>query len=275
MSGILQTPHILPLRLTTLFILHHHAVINNYSPANGAKVAELAAGSDAPNRTCTFSFDPDRRAGSNYASAPLVYQLCIYIASSVTHSSSSQANLHLTMAGKVSFQMILFMQNLNDDVKDSLELDHQASNHDDLTTVKMILLQLHTMDDPEEVEKAKEVLKKATTRFKEIIGHERKFLLQFEEALSAPNHFSLATGAGLVYLYKWVLDDHFETHDLAHLLPHSHDLCSSCRKGLIAKRAIISSGDLDDLKELRVLEIALCEIEGPEGDVEVIASYGI
>ena len=82
-SDILQTPHILPLRLTTLFILHHHAVIINYSPVNAAKVAELAqvAGSNAPNRTWTFIFDPDRRAGSNYASAPLVYQLCIYTAS--------------------------------------------------------------------------------------------------------------------------------------------------------------------------------------------------
>ena len=145
------------------------------------------------------------------------------------------------MAAKVSFQIILFMQSFNDDDTDYLELDHKTSNHDDLTTVKLILIQLHTMDDPAEVEKTKQVLKKATTRFQEIIDPERKFLLQFQEELSAPNHLFLATGAGLVYLYKWVLDNHFEAHDLVHLLPHSHDLCSSCRKGLIAKRQIISS----------------------------------
>ena len=48
-SGILQTPHILPLRLTNLLTLHHLAVINIYSPATGAEVAELAPGSDALN----------------------------------------------------------------------------------------------------------------------------------------------------------------------------------------------------------------------------------
>ena len=87
------------------------------------------------------------------------------------------------MAAKVSFQIILFMQTINDEDTDSLELDHKTSNHDDLTTVKMILIQLHTIDDQAEVEKTKQVLKKATTRFQEIIGHERKFLLQFEEEL--------------------------------------------------------------------------------------------
>ena len=64
-SGILQTPHILPLRLTNLLILHHLAVINNYSPAIGAKVAELTyrvqlrlspSGASALYLCCLFSY---------------------------------------------------------------------------------------------------------------------------------------------------------------------------------------------------------------------------
>ena len=162
-SGILQTPHNLLLILMTLFILHQRAFINNDSPVSGGNVAELAqvAGSDAPNRTWVFSFDPDRRAGTNCISIPLVYQLCIYTAPSVTHSSSSQANFLHIMAVKVSFQIVLFMQTFNDENTASPELDHKTSNHDDITTVKLILNQLHTMD-PVKVEKAKGVLMKAT-----------------------------------------------------------------------------------------------------------------
>ena len=150
-SGIFQTPHNLLLILTTLFIPLHRAFINNDSPVSGGNVAELAqvAGSDAPNRTWVFSFDPDRRAGTNYVSTPLVYQLCIYTAPSVTHSSSSQANLLHIMAAKVSFQIVLFMQTFNDDDTAPPELDHMTSNHGDINTVKLILIQLHTMDPAE------------------------------------------------------------------------------------------------------------------------------
>ena len=171
----------------TLCTLHHWTFINNDSPVSGVNVAELGqvAGSDAPNRTWVFSFDPERRAGTNYVSTPLVYQLCIYTAPSVTHSSSSQANLLHIMAAKVSFQIVLFMQTFNDEDTASPELDHKTSNHDDINTVKLILIQLHTMD-PAEVEKAKEVLMKATRRFQDITGPERKFILRFQHPTTPP-----------------------------------------------------------------------------------------
>ena len=143
-----------------------------------------------------------------------------------------------------------------------------------MDTVKLILIQLHGMESSE-VETVKEVLMQATRRFQDITGPSRKFVLRFQEELSAPNHLSLASGSGLIYLYKWIVQDQMEASDLEHLLPHEHDLCSSCRKGLISRRQLITSIDLDDLKQLRVHEIALCEIEGEEGEVEVIASFGI
>ena len=115
----------------------------------------------------------------------------------------------------------------------------------------------------------------ATRRFQDITGPSRKFVLRFQEELSAPNYLSLASGSGLIYLYKWIVQDQMETSNLEHFLPHERDLCSSCRKGLISRRQLISSTDLDELKQLRVHEIALCEIGEGEGDSEITASFGI
>ena len=126
-----------------------------------------------------------------------------------------------------------------------------------------------------EVETVKEVLMQATRRFQDITGPSRKFVLSFQKELSALNHPSLASGSGLIYLYKWIVQDQMETSNLEHLLPHEHDLCSSCRKGLISRRQLISSTDLDELKQLRVHEIALCKIGEGEGDSEVTASFCI
>ena len=80
-----QTPHHvivkpnLLLILMTLFTPRHWTLINNDLPVSGGNVAELAqvAGSKAPNQSWVFSFDPDRRAGTNCVSIPLINKLYI------------------------------------------------------------------------------------------------------------------------------------------------------------------------------------------------------
>ena len=177
------------------------------------------------------------------------------------------------MASKVGYQVILFMRPSDDATAPEPE-EHRNSNHDIMDKVELILIQLHGMDSSE-VASVKEVLMRAAQRFQDLTGPSRRFILSFQREVSAPNHLSLDSGSGLIYLFKWIVQDQLEMSNLEHLLPHDHDLCANGRKGLISRSQLISSTCLDELKQLVVYEIALCEIGEGEGDSEITASFGI